>query len=196
MSREDHNIISDTEGTYKPTNIYDLMTKTDTEFEDRLGLQGDSARLSNDLRDDTLGENSIQVSSANRKSLIGRMFSKMEAGSVRGSIFAMSSLALGTGCLALPVRFSQMSLLSAVIMILIGSAAAYWSLTIMLLSALKAKTYDYSRLVKETLGAGLAKALDIIILIYIFGILIAYQVISKNKFNKLFSLPIDRIFCV
>ena len=45
-----------------------------------------------------------------RKSLTERLFSRIEAGSLRGSIFAMSSLALGTGCLALPLQLKNMSI--------------------------------------------------------------------------------------
>jgi predicted lipid-binding transport protein (Tim44 family) len=178
------NPTTDDEKTYKPTNVYDLMTKDDDELENRLAGAGQNAN--NDGLKENLNnsENTDQAINQERKSLLGRMFSKMEAGSLRGSIFAMSSLALGTGCLALPKRFEQMSLISAVTMILIGSFAAYWSLTIMIQAALKAKMYDYSRLVKETLGPKFANGLDITILIYIFGILISYQVISKINLLK------------
>jgi hypothetical protein len=166
---------------YAAQSVYNLMTKTSQQFAHDLGMdskQGDdkvfaenpeSIRLSNFTED-----------TENRKSLMNRMFSRMEEGSLRGSIFAMSSLALGTGCLALPLRFGQMSVLGALIVLLLGSLAAYWSLRIMIEASRKTNTMDYSRLVKESLGPKLALTLDIVILIYIFGILISYQVISKS----------------
>lgn len=168
--------MTERQGEYHPTNIYNLMTKTDKEFENTIAGRTDHEE---DLTKTELNDVDLEVPSNDSRPLMKRMFSPMEAGSLRGSIFAMSSLALGTGCLALPKRFGQMSFVGAMSVIIIGSMAAYWSLTIMIQSALKAGTYDYSRLVKETLGKGLAKFLDIIILIYIFGILISYQVISK-----------------
>lgn len=103
----------------------------------------------------------------------------MEAGSLRGSIFAMSSLALGTGCLALPIRFSQMSMSCALVVLLFGSIAAYWSLIIMIEASNKTNSRDYSTLVKESLGTKASLFLNITMLIYILGILISYQVISK-----------------
>ena len=59
-----------------------------------------------------LSNNNHQIyeNSSHRRTLLGRTFSKIEAGSLRASIFAMSSLALGTACLTLPQKFQQMSL--------------------------------------------------------------------------------------
>jgi hypothetical protein len=166
-------------------SIYSLMTKTDEQIVDEIGEQKKEGE--NDLEDVEGGNG--------RKSIFHRMFSKMEAGSLRGSIFAMSSLALGTGCLALPLRFSQMSMLCALIVVVLGSAAAYWSLVIMIEASKKTKSTDYSTLVKETLGGKLSLILDFTILIYIFGILISYQVISNYFFINL-SLPISWFICL
>jgi hypothetical protein len=119
----------------------------------------------------------------NRKTLTSRIFSKMEDGSLRASIIAMSSLALGTGCFALPIRFAQMSFVCAIAMLIIGSIASYWSLVIMIEAGKKKKITDYSRLVKESLGNRMALILDLVILICILGILISYQVISNTLNN-------------
>jgi len=164
-------------------SVYNLITKTSHQFAEDLGMTTTNAENNKVFSDNENGEtnrlSNFTEDTENRKSLMNRMFSKMEEGSLRGSIFAMSSLALGTGCLALPLRFGQMSLLGALIMLILGSMAAYWSLVIMIEASRKTNTMDYSRLVKESLGSKLALLLDIIILIYIFGILISYQVISK-----------------
>jgi hypothetical protein len=161
-------------------SVYNLMTKTSHEFAEDLGIDTNT-RNNRAFSDNENGESNRLTNleyRENRKTLINRMFSKMDEGSLRGSIFAMSSLALGTGCLALPLRFGQMSVVGALIMLILGSMAAYWSLVIMIEASRKTNTMDYSRLVKESLGSKLALLLDIIILIYIFGILISYQVIS------------------
>ena len=124
-----------------------------------------------------------------RKSLTERLFSRIEAGSLRGSIFAMSSLALGTGCLALPLQLKNMSIFMALFMLFFSALSAYWSLSIMILSSVKYKSQDYSNLVFKVFGKCFSKFLDITIIVYIFGILISYQVLSK----KLLKLVYDFI---
>ncbi len=161
---------SDDETNFKPANVYDIMTKSDAQIVEQFG--GNTMTKDQELIG---GDNDIQ----GRPSLFHRMFSNMEAGSLRGSIFAMSSLALGTGCLALPQKFEQMSLLVSLSMILISSAAAYWSLLLMIKASNAVQAYDYSKLVKQVFGNKISLTLDIIILVYIFGIIISYQCISK-----------------
>jgi hypothetical protein len=155
-----------TDNEFHPKTIYNYMTKTDEEIANDIGIEDkDNA---NNINED-----------GSKRSVLHRIFSKMEAGSLRGSIFAMSSLALGTGCLALPLRFMQMSMACALLVVLLGSAAAYWSLIIMIEASKKTNSTEYSSLVKDTLGNKMAIILDLVILIYIFGILISYQVIGK-----------------
>jgi hypothetical protein len=169
---------------FKVQSVYNLMTKSDEQINKEICM-------SNTDTDDLLesGENINQQHPAGgRRSLLNRVFSPMQAGSLRGSVFAMSSLALGTGCLALPKNFGTMSFTCALLVLLLGSAAAYWSLTIMIEASRKTKVTEYSRLVKESLGKKMALFLDIMILIYIFGILISYQVISKSTYNNITNL--------
>jgi hypothetical protein len=168
----------DSMDNFKVQSIYGLMTKTSKQIEDDLGMESGMDREQGDLN------KVVNDASMSRKSLFNRIFSPMEAGSLRGSIFAMSSLALGTGCLALPKSFSHMSLSLALTVLLLGGTAAYWSLIIMIEASRKSQLTEYSRLVKESLGSRLALFLDIMILIYIFGILISYQVISKPKIHN------------
>ncbi len=170
---------------FRVQSVYNLMTKTDKEIESDLGMNNDNDKEQGEIN------KVAHEGSMSRRSLLNRFFSPMEAGSLRGSIFAMSSLALGTGCLALPKSFINMSLIAAVVVLLLGSAAAYWSLILMIEASRKSQITEYSRLVKESLGKGLALFLDIMILIYIFGILISYQVISNKIYNN--SLPINWI---
>lgn len=164
---------------YVTQSVYNLMTKNSQQFARDLGMDtvtGDGKIFAENLETNRLSN--FTEDTENRKSLMIRIFSKMEEGSLRGSIFAISSLALGTGCLTLPLIFSEMSVLGALVMLVLGAMASYWSLVIMIEASRKTNTMDYSRLVKQSLGPKLALILDITILIYIFGILISYQVIS------------------
>lgn len=154
----------------KPDNAYLLKSI----------LQSDIDCDNNSNVNDFSKDNKNEIANENiHRSFCNRLFGKMNEGSLRGGILAMSSLSLGTGCLALPRIFENVSLLVAILIIIFGSLSAYWSLTLMIKSALPSKTYDYSKLVKIELGLKTSKFLDVVILIYIFGVLISYQVISK-----------------
>ena len=152
------------------TNAFNFLLKSDKQVEEFM----------NDVDGKTIDTEKTpeEILQFGRRTFNERYFSKIEAGSLRGSIFAMSSLALGTGCLALPLQFKNMSLLGALIIVVFSGLSAYWSLTIMISSSVKYKTTDYSKLVFYVFGRSLSMILDITILIYIFGILISYQVIS------------------
>jgi hypothetical protein len=180
------------DNNFHATSVYNLITKSNKEFATDLGMDKEPSDKENIVSPseypiNRYSNNSSTPSEENRKSLMNRIFSPMDEGSLRGSIFAMSSLALGTGCLALPCKFGQMSFVVALVMLVIGSICAYWSLVIMIEASRKTNTMDYSRLAKESLGPKMALLLDIIILIYIFGILISYQVISKYSFLSINS---------
>lgn len=167
---------------FKVQSVYNLLTKTSKQIESDLGIGEELDKEKNNIN------NEVNDGSVSRRSLFNRIFAPMEAGSLRGSIFAMSSLALGTGCLALPKSFNHMSMTVALVILLLGASAAYWSLIIMIEASRKSQITEYSRLVKETLGKCLALFLDIMILIYIFGILISYQVISNTIFKQFTNL--------
>jgi len=133
------------------------------------------------VNDKLLDTHTSQIDEENppRRSLMQRFFSPMEEGSLRASIFAMSSLALGTGCLALPQKFGQMSFVGALFTIFFAACSAYWSLKIMIITSKKIQCDEYSKCVSYSFGKKAANFLDIVTIIYIFGILISYQVISK-----------------
>ena len=67
-----------------------------------------------------------------------------------------------------------------------SAAVAYWTLSLMIKAAQNTKTRDYSRLVRESLGKHLAVFLDFVILLYIFGVLISYQVIIYTTAGRVF----------
>jgi len=114
------------------------------------------------------------------KSLSMRLFGKIEAGSLRGSIFNMVILSLGSGCLSLPKSMSEMSLGMGIISIILTASVTYWTLYILGRTCDKYRVFNYSKLTRLLLGNGFGVALDIIIFIYIYGIIVMYQVVGKN----------------
>lgn len=114
-----------------------------------------------------------------KKSFQERWFSKILPDSMRGSIMNLSILALGTGCLSLPAKMDEMSLLSGVVSIIVVGFASNWTLSLLAFCSTKENIYDYTFLVTKIYGTWLGKILDFFIFFYIFGQICVYQVISK-----------------
>ena len=111
------------------------------------------------------------------RSLCSRMFGKITPGSVRGSIFNLSILSIGIGCLALPQRVGQISLILSPIVMCVAGLANMWTLLLLSKMASKYKIQIYSELVEKLCGKKLSKFLDGTIIVNVFGILILFQVI-------------------
>lgn len=114
----------------------------------------------------------------NRK-WIDRYLSSITPGSIRASIFSLSILSIGTGCLSLPQRFAQLSVILSIILIFLAGFAAYWTLNLLIFCSLKTGEMTYSKIIKKILSKNWSTFLDITLIIYIFGVLIIYQIVSK-----------------
>jgi hypothetical protein len=166
-------------------NTFMFALKTDQEIKDYLASEEEN-KLGNKLINFKDSENTsgseIDTNypiETQTKSLYQRLFGRIDAGSIRGSIFNLAILSLGSGCLALPQKFGQMSILVSLIDIILAGLAAYWTLNLMIIASEKYKIYNYSELVNHLYGRGLSLVLDITMLVYIFGVMILYQVIGK-----------------
>ena len=100
----------------------------------------------------------------------------MKEGSIQGGIFALSSLALGTGAFSIPIRCTQLGLFWYAIFIIIGACCAYWTLTGLIRAGKAVKLEDYSPSVRRIIGKGASIFIDLIIVIYLFGVFIQYEV--------------------
>lgn len=112
-----------------------------------------------------------------KKTCCQRLLGKMGAGSLSGCIFNMCILSLGTGCLSLPQKVGYLSLVFTPIAVAIAGAANIWTLLCLSSISCKYNINNYSELVKHLYGKALGVFLDVVIIIYAFGILILYQVI-------------------
>lgn len=143
----------------------------------------DPKSSNNEQSDSTLLEpnKDYRTSALSQRTFFDRWFGKINEGSLRGSVFTLASIALGTGAFALPMGADQMSLTMALIMLIVGACVTYWTLYIMILSSRKIGTADYSEVVKNYYSPLVSKILDMSIILYIFLTLISYMVISKNN---------------
>lgn len=150
-------------------NIQDQDSDEDT------SKQASTDNFQNTFKDEIKEEEIIS------RSRFNRLFGPLDPGSIRGSIFNMIILSLGSGCLSLPKYVGQVSLLMAIFLVIIIGVLVWWTLSLLSIACYIKKNYVYSRLVKETYGKYLARFFDLIVILYVFGILILYQVISKHK---------------
>jgi len=106
-----------------------------------------------------------------------RTFGKMGPGSMRGCIFNLCILSLGTGCLALPQKVGYMSLLFTPFVIFISGAINYWTLTILGDTARKYKLRKYEDAVTKLFSNKLSTFLSVVMVLNQSGMIILYQVI-------------------
>ena len=124
------------------------------------------------------------IVSGNKRSLFHKIFGPMEAGSVRGSIFNMVILSMGTGMLALPKYISNTSLVLSCLLIIGISICVWWSLLLLSKSCEKNKKYNYSKLIELLYGKKLSILFDIIVILYSFGVLILYNCIILSNLGE------------
>ena len=116
----------------------------------------------------------------------------MGPGSMRGCIFNLCILSLGTGSLALPQKIGYMSLLVSPIVIFVSGAINYWTLNILGDVALKHKIRKYEEVVSKLFNEKLSHFLGIVMVLNQSGMIILYQVIMYKLLggviNEFFSL--------
>ena len=121
-------------------------------------------------------EKYIPFESKNAK-FFDRILHPMQYGSLRGSIFGLSSMCLEAGSMVLAVRCKQFGMVNFLIFLILGGLVAYWCLVMMIKAGKNIKEKNYSRVVKAILGHKVGIFMDVNIAIYLFGALISFQVI-------------------
>jgi len=109
-----------------------------------------------------------------RRNFWNRTFSKLDKGSLRGSIFALCASAIGSGVLSLPFVLKLCGMGLGILFICIGAIAACWSMYLIIDASMIAKVKNYSQLANKAGGLKLERLLQINILIYMFGSCISY----------------------
>ena len=95
-----------------------------------------------------------------------RLFGPMKTGSLRGSIFTMSSFALGSGCFSFAIKMTQFGCVWFTLAIIIGGLSTYWSISGMFDASKSLGCKEFSSAVNQILGKYYAITLDVILTIY------------------------------
>lgn len=172
----------------------DIFLKNDNEIKQILMEKGEKQNFHDSLHENSqVKDNNVRISIDNEGSLSVEFFpemekgvkktcfqrycGKMEKGALRGSIFSMVTVALGTGCLSLPNTFKTMSILIAIVCLIFAGVNMLMNLYFLALVANKYKIYEYASLLKKIANKWISRLYDYSSIIYLFGALIAYQVI-------------------
>ena len=133
-----------------------------------------------------------EVEEIDNRTCFQKTFGKMGPGSMRGCIFNLCILSLGTGCLALPQKVGYMSMAATPIVIFVSGAINYWTLTILGDAARKYKLRKYEDIVSKLFSQQLRIFLSIVMVLNQSGMVILYQVIMYKLLggviNEIFSL--------
>lgn len=160
---------------YKPYLIVDNDNKDDHDNLKRFNSETDETDLSED-------DKKIDEDFSRNRDCWERFFAQVEPGSIRGSVFSLSILCIGLGCLSIPQRVYQMSIVVTIFVIILAGVAAIISLR-MIISAAKLKGLSkYSDVITEYCGKKWSITSDIVIIIMVLGVMIMYQIIGKLIF--------------
>lgn len=169
----------------KESNPYDNTPAKSINKEKKSKENTNNDDIEEDQNENKIQELNIDDNGNGEKPACQRYFSPLGEGSLRSSIFSLSILSVGVGCLAIPQRFGQLSIVLATIIIIVACASTYWTLDVIIIAGRKKQLTVYSAVIKEFCGPRWAVFLDVTLIIYTLGIMIAYQIISKYSHKLL-----------
>ena len=173
----------------------ELPVSKDTQNEN-VSLKANEQKIenTNNKIDTNIGEEEEEI---DNRTCFQKTCGKMGPGSMRGCIFNLCILSLGTGSLALPQKIGYMSLLASPIVILVSGAINYWTLTILGDVARKYKLRKYEDVVSKLFSQNLRIFLGIVMVLNQSGMIILYQVIMYKLLggviNEFFSLGYSNV---
>jgi len=129
-----------------------------------------------------------------RTPTVQRMFSKIEPGSLRGSIFTLSSSAIGAGVLSLPLVMKNTGLVLGGILCIVGAVLALLSMNMLVDTAdvilfnrggSGGRAISYSELVSQVLGPRWGVGLEVTMVVYCFGTIVGYLLVIGKAIGGL-----------
>ncbi|CAG9335566.1 unnamed protein product [Blepharisma stoltei] len=124
---------------------------------------------------------------AKRNSWVHRTFGPMKQGSLRGSVFILTSTAMGAGYLAIPLCLLQAGLILGLAIVILCAFLMYYSLKTVSNCAKKYNIYHYPTVCKEMLGVKWAVLLDTAIILNGIGLIIALNIIVGEIVPSIFK---------
>jgi amino acid permease len=118
----------------------------------------------------------------------------MQQGSVRGSIFALCAVAIGSGVLSLPYVLATNGWLLGTLLILTGALTGCLSMYMIVNRSILTGSKNFSQLALLAGGKNLSLFLNICILAFLMGACVSYQIISKKKVIHIYLNIVTKMF--
>ena len=106
-----------------------------------------------------------------------RTFGPIAPGSIRGSVFTLSSSAIGAGALALPFAVFNLGIIFGTATILAAGVLALLGLNIISKAANQMDVYTYSEILLRLYGKPYAFAVELVVIIGTMGGTLAYVIL-------------------
>ena len=114
------------------------------------------------------------------KTFMQRTFSKLDRGSLRGSIFSLCASAIGSGVLSLPYVLKLCGYVQGLAFMVLGACGALISLRMLATLAVEHNLPNFSKIAIKAGGDGLNLLLSVMIMVFMFGSCISYQIIVTS----------------
>ena len=108
------------------------------------------------------------------RSLFQRICGALTSGGIRQSVFTLISTAMGGGVLCLPYMMKESGWLVGFILLTISSLIAYFSMSMLIHASHKTRKFSYTSLLAHSVGNWTGPALDLVMISYGVGALVAY----------------------
>jgi len=149
-----------------------------------------SASASSSCSSSSVGNTAVLVSnrSVMRRSLVDRTLSRVEAGSIRGSIFSLCCSAIGMGVMVLPYNMAQVGPLTALVLLFAASLACLASLRICCAGMHATHSRTYVETLTILFSRRAAAALTTMLVIACFGLCCGYFVFASQLVQQLLKV--------
>jgi uncharacterized membrane protein len=132
--------------------------------------------------DNELKNKDVNILSKKIKAWANAFFAPITKGSLRTSIFCLLCVNFGSVCLTMPYTMKTVGVISSLVIFVISSLAAHWTMTLIGKTADKEKIYEYEELVDMHYGSKLVILTSVMQLINNLGAIIAwnkYSILTK-----------------
>ncbi|KAL1519318.1 hypothetical protein AB1Y20_022844 [Prymnesium parvum] len=110
-------------------------------------------------------------------------------GSISGTVFNMCSSTLGAGALSLPLAISQTGLLLGPLLLLVTAVATHYSCDLLVSALIQTNARSYEQLTVRLYGKRAGVLVELNIIIFCFGTVVAYTVAVGDILLPLIRMP-------
>ena len=110
-------------------------------------------------------------------------------GSISGTVFNMCSSTLGAGALSLPLAISQTGMLLGPALLVATAVATHYSVDLLVCALIETKTRSYEELTVYLFGKRTGMVVELNIIVFCFGTVVAYTVAVGDILLPLIRMP-------